>query len=60
VAFARRHVLVHRDGIVDERFLAQVPSGGLRVGQRLVVTRQQAEAALDDLQAVVTAVASAP
>ena len=43
-----------------ERFLAQVPSGGLRVGQRLVVARQQAEAALDNLQAVVTAVASAP
>ena len=58
-AFARRHVLVHRDGIVDERFLELVPSGGLRVGQRLVVTRRQAEAALDDLEALVTAVAHA-
>jgi hypothetical protein len=29
---ARRHVLVHRDGIVDQRFLNTVPTSGLAIG----------------------------
>ncbi|MBY0309377.1 MAG: hypothetical protein K2Q09_11595 [Phycisphaerales bacterium] len=31
-AFARRHVLVHRHGLVDQRFLDEVPASQLRVG----------------------------
>jgi len=54
-AFAQRHVLQHRGGIVDERFLDQVPDSGLRVGQRLVVRRQDAAQAVDDLDALVHA-----
>jgi sarcosine oxidase delta subunit len=56
-AFARRHVLIHKGGIVDEKFVAAVSSSGLRVGQRLVIRRHDAEEALDDLQAVVSLVA---
>ncbi len=54
-AFAQRHVLEHRGGIVDERFLGQVPDSGLRAGQRLVVRRQDAAAAMEDLDALVRA-----
>jgi hypothetical protein len=59
LAFARRHLLTHCDGIVDERFLAQAPGSGLRLGQRLVIRRADAEAALDDLDAIVRALAAA-
>lgn len=31
--FARRHVLTHNGGIVDAKFLGQVPDSGLRLGQ---------------------------
>lgn len=57
--FAYRHVLTHNGGIVDERFLAQVPDIGLTLGQRLVVRRTNAQVALDDLEAIVRAVAKA-
>lgn len=55
--FARRHVLTHNGGIVDDKFLSQVPDSGLRLGQRLVVRRTDAARALDDLEAVVHALA---
>jgi hypothetical protein len=55
--FARRHVLTHNGGIVDEKFLTRVPDSGLRLGQRLVLRRADAAQALDDLQAVVRALA---
>ena len=51
--FARRHVLTHNGGIVDDKFLSQAPDSGLRLGQRLVVRRADATLALDDLKAVV-------
>ena len=57
-AFARRHVLTHNGGIVDQKFLAQAPYSGLKLGQRLVVSRGEAETALDDLEGVVRALAS--
>jgi hypothetical protein len=56
--FSRRHVLVHRHGLVDERFLDQLHGSGLRVGQRLVISRAQAEVALHDLEALITAMAA--
>ncbi len=52
-AFAQRHVLTHRGGIVDARFVEQVPNSGLAVGQRLVIRRQDAAGALDDLDTLV-------
>lgn len=58
VAFARRHVLTHGDGIVDERYVMQVENSPLKVGQRLVIRRADAEAALDDLEALVRGLAA--
>jgi DNA-directed RNA polymerase subunit M/transcription elongation factor TFIIS len=58
-AFARRHVLTHNGGIVDQKFLDRVPDSGLRLGQRLVVRRTEAAQALDDVEAVVLAVSVA-
>lgn len=55
--FARRHVLTHKGGLVDDKFLNQVPDSGLRLGQRLVVRRAAAAQALDDLEVVVHALA---
>lgn len=56
VVFEQRHVLVHRHGEVDAQFVERVPAAGLREGQRLTVSRAQAERALDDLEAVVDSV----
>lgn len=58
-AFAQRHVLTHNGGIVDAKFLAQVPDSRLQLGRRLIVTRKDAQQALDDLEAVVSAIANA-
>ncbi len=58
--FARRHVLTHCDGIVDAKFLAVVTNIGLQIGQRLVITRQDAERALGDVESVVQALAALP
>jgi hypothetical protein len=60
VTFARRHVLVHRDGIVDQKFLNAVPRSGLAIGQRLVTSRADAERALDDVEAAVKTLAAQP
>lgn len=58
-ALARRHVLAHNGGIVDQKFIDRVPDGGLRLGQRLVLRRADAAQALDDLEAVIRAIAGA-
>jgi hypothetical protein len=54
-AFAKRHVLTHRGGVVDQRFLNRVPRSTLAVGQRLVVSRSEAEISLTALEAILTA-----
>lgn len=58
-AFAQRHVLLHKGGIIDEKFLSQVPDTTLKLGQRLFVRRVDGEAARDDLDVVVRALSSA-
>lgn len=58
--FARRNVLTHCDGIVDAKFLAIVPNSGLQLGQRLVISRQDTERALDDVEKVVQTLAAMP
>jgi hypothetical protein len=55
VVHAKRHLLVHNNGMIDDRYLSAVPSSALRVGQRLLVTRAEAAAALDDVEQVVRA-----
>lgn len=55
VVFAKRHLLTHQQGIVDRKFVNAVPQSGFKVGQRIVVTRSDAELALADLRAVVNA-----
>jgi hypothetical protein len=57
--FADRHVLTHNDGVVDEKYLTQVPQTKLQLGQRVVVTRLEAQGALNDLEALVRAIAGA-
>jgi hypothetical protein len=59
VAFQQRHVLVHRHGRIDERYLERVPTARQKVGQVLVVTRKDAEQALNDLEHLVQALAAA-
>jgi hypothetical protein len=58
--FARRHVLTHCDGIVDAKFLGVVSTSGLQVGQRLIMNRQDADRALDDVETVVRKLAALP
>jgi hypothetical protein len=58
VVFQQRHVLVHRQGIVDQDYRDRVSGARERVGQRLVISRREAEQALDALEAVVRAVAN--
>lgn len=41
-SWAARHVFMHSDGIVDEKYLVAVPGSALREGQRLRVTESLA------------------
>jgi hypothetical protein len=54
--FEQRHVLTHKDGHVDQRYLDRAPTSGLALGQRLVVPRADAEQALTDLESLIVAV----
>lgn len=58
--FAQRHVLTHNGGIVDAKFVAQVPDTSFHEGQRLIISRDDAETALDDLSALVTTILQQP
>lgn len=60
IVFQQRHVLVHRQGIVDEQYVNAVPEAEQQVGQRLVLDRRDADEALDAVEAVVRAVSAGP
>lgn len=45
-------------GVIDQRFLDQVPDAAATVGQRLIIRRTEAETVLDDLEAFVAALAA--
>jgi hypothetical protein len=45
--WAARHVFAHRDGIVDDRYLATVPTATVSVGQRLTVSEASVRQAID-------------
>jgi hypothetical protein len=56
VVFQQRHVLTHNQGIIDQKYLDRVPTARQTVGQKLTITRADAEAALTALRNVVRAV----
>ena len=45
--WAARHVYTHNDGLVDDRYLAAVPTSALIVGQRLRLTESDARLAIE-------------
>jgi hypothetical protein len=45
--WAARHVFTHQDGIVDDRYLATVPTATVSVGQRLTVSEASVRQAID-------------
>ena len=55
VTAAKRHVLVHNNGIVDGKFLERVPKWHQGVGERLVVKETDAMVVLDDLRRIASA-----
>src|SRR5260221_1539303 len=55
--WAGRHVYVHKDGLVDERYVRAVPATALRLGQRLPVTEADARSAIENVRALVDAIA---
>lgn len=55
--WAARHLLIHRDGLVDQRYLTAVPSSPLTVGTRLTVTEQMCRQALADTTTLCRAIA---
>jgi hypothetical protein len=58
--FEQRHVLTHRNGRVDQRYLDNVLNTRLSIGQRLVISRDEADQALTDLEQLVDAIATEP
>lgn len=46
-AWAARHVFIHRDGIIDGKYLRNVPQSTQKEGQRLVISEGEARATLD-------------
>lgn len=57
---AARHVLTHNAGIVDQKYLDQIPTSPFRIGQRIVVNKAQVDALLDAAEAVGTLLAPKP
>jgi hypothetical protein len=55
--WATRHAFTHHDGVVDDKYLAAVPTSTARRGQRLIVTEQLTRQAIADAQQLCRAVA---
>lgn len=49
VLFQRRHILAHNEGIVDQKYIAKSGDATYKVGQRIVVARQDVLAMLSYL-----------
>jgi hypothetical protein len=56
--WATRHLFTHHDGVVDDKYLAVVPTSAARRGQRLTVTEQQTRQAIADAQELCVAIAA--
>lgn len=46
--WATRHAFTHNDGLVDQKYLAKVPTSAARIGQRLTVSDVTTRRAIDD------------
>jgi hypothetical protein len=57
-AWAARHIFTHSDGIVDQKYLDQVPGSSLRVGQRLRATEALARDTIANAKQLVDALTS--
>jgi hypothetical protein len=55
--WAARHVFVHNDGIVDQRYRAAVPASRLLIGQRMTVSDEFCRQALADTEQLCRATA---
>lgn len=57
--FQKRHLLEHRDGIVDEKYLNRVPESALSTGQRIVVSSTDVDNLVTLIQKLSSAIARA-
>jgi len=58
IVFQQRHLLVHRQGVVDEQYIQRIPGARQQPRQRLVLGRRDAQQAFDALEAVVRVTAT--
>lgn len=58
--WATRHLFTHNDGIVDAKYLAQVPTSTAQLGQRLTITEDLCRQAITDTEALCRALAVLP
>jgi hypothetical protein len=56
--WATRHLFTHNDGVIDDKYLASIPAGTARRGQRLTVTEAQTRQAIADAHQLCTAIAA--
>jgi hypothetical protein len=56
VLFQRRHLLAHRDGLVDDKYLQNTEDGTYRVGQRIVVAPRDVAEMADHIEALAQAI----
>jgi hypothetical protein len=56
--WATRHLFTHNDGVIDDKYLAGIPAGSARRGQRLTVTEAQTRQAIADAHQLCTAIAA--
>ena len=57
--FQKRHLLEHRDGIVDEKYLSRVPESTLSTGQRIVVSTADVDNLVTMIQKLSSAITRA-
>jgi hypothetical protein len=57
VTWATRHVFTHADGIVDQRYLNEVPGSQPKVGQRLTVSEAFCREVIEDTRRICQALA---
>ncbi|WUH98240.1 hypothetical protein OHR68_32780 [Spirillospora sp. NBC_00431] len=56
--WAKRHVFIHNDGLVDTKYLTKVPTSTSQIGQRLAVTESECRQVITDTRALCTAIAA--
>jgi sarcosine oxidase delta subunit len=60
VVFQQRHILTHQGGRIDQQYLDRVTSCTQSLGQKLTISRRDAESALGALEAAIKAIAAEP